>query len=48
MAVLRLDRRTAGSAGTGESATPHAALAAAVKNAFPRLQAQLAKAGNQA
>jgi hypothetical protein len=48
MAVLRLDRRTAGSVGTGELATPHAALAAAMKNAFPGLRAQLAKAGDQA
>ena len=35
MAVLRLDRSTAGPAGTGELPTQHAALVAAVKDAFP-------------
>ena len=37
MAVLRLDRSTAGPAGTGELPTQHAALVAAVKDAFPAL-----------
>ena len=37
MAVLRLDRSTAGLAGTGELPAQHAALVAAVKDAFPTL-----------
>ena len=37
MAVLRLDRSTTGRAGTGELLTQHAALVAAVKDAFPGL-----------
>lgn len=37
MAVLRLDRSTTGPAGTGGLPTQHAALAAAVKDAFPGL-----------
>ena len=37
MAVLRLDRSTTGPAGTGELPAQHAALVAAVKDAFPGL-----------
>ena len=37
MAVLRLDRSTTGPAGTGERPTQHAALVAAVRDAFPGL-----------
>jgi hypothetical protein len=37
MAVLRLDRSTTGPAGTRELPTQHAALVAAVKDAFPGL-----------
>ena len=37
MAVLRLDRSTTGTAGTGELLTQHAALVAAVMDAFPGL-----------
>jgi hypothetical protein len=48
MAVLRLDRVTTGPAGTGELPTQHAALAAAMKDAFPGLmEVHLAKAGDQ-
>ena len=37
MAVLRLDHSTTGPAGAGELLTQHAALVAAVKDAFPGL-----------
>lgn len=48
MAILRLGRFRAGPAGTGELLTSHAALAAAVEDAFPGLtDMQLAKAGDR-
>jgi len=48
MAVLRIDQFTIGPAGTGEMLTRHAALAAAVKDAFPGLiEVQLAKVDDQ-
>ncbi len=48
MAVLRLGRFRAGPVGTGEMLTSHAALAAAVEDAFPGLiDMQLAKAGDR-
>ena len=48
MAVLRLGRVSTGPVGTGEMLTRHAALAAAVEDAFARLtDMQLAKAGDQ-
>jgi hypothetical protein len=48
VAVLGLDRFTIGPAETGEALTRHAALAAAVKDAFPGvIEVQLTKAGDQ-
>jgi hypothetical protein len=48
MAVLRIDHFTIDPAGTGEMLTRHAALAAAVKDAFPGLiEVQLAKVDDQ-
>ena len=48
MAVLRLGRFRTGPAGTGDMHASHAALAAAVENAFPGLtDMQLAKADDQ-
>jgi hypothetical protein len=48
MAVLRRGRFRAGPAGTGEMLTSHAALGAAVEDAFPGLTGmQLAKAGDR-
>jgi hypothetical protein len=47
MAVLSLGRFRAGQVGTGEMLTSHAALGAAVEDAFPGLTGmQLAKAGD--
>jgi hypothetical protein len=48
MTVLRRGRLSTGPAGTGEMLTRHAALAAAVQDAFPGLiDMQLAKAGDR-
>jgi hypothetical protein len=48
MAVLRLDQFTIDPANTGEMLTRHAALVAAVKDAFPGLiEVQLAKVDDQ-
>ena len=48
MAVLRLGRFRTGPVGTREMLTSHAALAAAVEDAFPGLiDMQLAKASDQ-
>jgi hypothetical protein len=48
MAVLRLARFSTGPVGTREMLTSHAALAAAVEDAFPGLiYKQVAKAGDQ-
>jgi hypothetical protein len=48
MAVLRLDQFAIDPADTGEMLTPHAALVAAVKDAFPGLiEVQLAKVDDQ-
>jgi hypothetical protein len=48
MAVLRLDQFTIDPADTGEMLTRHAALVAAVKDAFPGLiEVQLAKVDDQ-
>ena len=48
MAVLRLDRSEAGPAGTGELPAQHAALVAAVKDAFPGLMGTQPVPGSEA